>query len=230
MRAARRHRKSRLYPRAKVLLRRRWLAHAVLVAGTSAAGGTSGDDPVDTLRPVRRAALPHESQGPAAARGPRAGLRSLHHGNPGNAIRQRTEAVCIRVTGGLGSQPAAEEVPAGEREETVRGGVRERPRCRARSPWRSLPSRMPGAWPASQGSGKDGNGGNADAGLPAAGSGEGPSASQPPVRFASRPCRLSSSIPWLRPAAPAAPARAVAPPARRPSPRGPAACPARKSG
>lgn len=133
----------------KVLLRRRWFDHAVLVAGTSAAGGTSGDDPVYTLRPVRRAALPHENQRSASARGSRAGLRSLHQGNPGNAIRRGTEAACIRVSGGRGPHLAA-EVLAGERAETVRGGVRERPRRRDQCPWRPLSSRMPNARQASQ--------------------------------------------------------------------------------
>src|SRR5262249_40535607 len=101
----------------KVLLRRRWLDHAVLVARTRAAGGTSGDDPIDTLRPLRRPALLHEIQGPASARGSRGGLRSFPHRNPGNAICRRTEAVRIRVSGDLGPYLAA-EVPAGEREET----------------------------------------------------------------------------------------------------------------
>src|SRR5215469_9851790 len=91
----------------KVVWRRRWFDHAVLVAGAIAAGETSGDDPVDPLRPVRRAALPHEIQGSASARGSRAGLRSLHKGNANNAIRRRTEAVCIRVTAGLGPHMAA---------------------------------------------------------------------------------------------------------------------------
>jgi len=36
----------------KVLWRRWWFDHAVLVAGTRAAGWTSRNDPVDTLRPV----------------------------------------------------------------------------------------------------------------------------------------------------------------------------------
>src|SRR5580700_8540928 len=133
----------------RVLLQRRWL-HAVLVAGTSAAGGTSGDVPIDALRPVRRAALPHENQRSASARGSRAGLRSLHQRNPGNAIRRRTEAVRIRVSGAPGPHLAAAEVPAGECEETVRGGVRERPRRRTHNPWRPLSSRMPNVWPAIQ--------------------------------------------------------------------------------
>jgi hypothetical protein len=163
----------------KVLWRRRWFDHAVLVARTSAAGGTSGDDPADTLRPVQRAALPHEIQGSASARGSRAGLRSLHQGNPDNAIRRRTEAVGIRVTGGLGPHMAA-EVFAGERAETVRGGVRERPCRRCQCPRRPLRSRMPSAWQASQVASEDTNGGNADAGLPPVGSRAGSSANPPP--------------------------------------------------
>jgi hypothetical protein len=143
--ALERYHRSRLYPRGvKVLLRRRWLDHAVFVAGTSAAGGTSGDDPLDTLRPVRGAALPHENQGSASARRSRTRLRSLHQGNPGNAVCRRTEAVRIRVSGGLGPLLAA-EVLAGGREETVRGGVRERPRRRDQRPWRPLSSRMSNA-------------------------------------------------------------------------------------
>ena len=167
----------------KVLSRRRWLDHAVLVAWTSAAGGTSGDDPIDMLRPVRRAALPDEIQRSASARGSRAGLRGLHQRNPGNAIRRRTEAVRLGVSGGLGPHLAA-EVLAREREETVRSGLRERSRCRAQGSWRPLSSRMPNAWPASQAGRKDGNGGNADAGLPAAGSRAGSSANHPPRQVA----------------------------------------------
>jgi hypothetical protein len=166
----------------KVLLLRRWLDHAVLVAGTGAAGRASGDDPIDTLRPLPRTALLHENQRPAPARGPRAGLRSFHQRNPDNAIRRRTEAVRIRVIGGLGPQLAT-EVLAGEREETVRGGVRERPRRRDQRPWRPLSSRVPNAGRSSQVGGKDGNLGNADAGLSAVGSRAGPSADHlsPPI-------------------------------------------------
>ena len=146
----RRHRGSRLYPRGQGSPGRRWLDHAVLVAGTDTAGGASRDDPIDTLRPVRRAALPHESQGSASARRSRAGLRSLHQGDPGHAICRRTEAVRIRLSRTLGPHLAATEVPAGEREGTVHRSVHERPRGRAQSTWRPLSSRMPNAWPARQ--------------------------------------------------------------------------------
>src|SRR5215813_2496004 len=143
------HRRSRLYPRGQGSLVEAVADHAVLLAGTSAAGGPSGDDPVDTLRPLRRAALLHENQRSASARGSQEGLRGFHQGNRDNAIRGRTEAVRIRVNGGLGAHLAA-EVLAGEREETVRGGVRERPRRRDQRPRRPLSSLMPNAGQSSQ--------------------------------------------------------------------------------
>ena len=115
----------------KILLRRRWLDRAVLLAGIGAPGATSRDHHVDMLRTVQGAAIPDQAEGSAAARGSRAGLPGVHQGHPGGAIRRRTEACRIPAEPGrLAQQPAVAEVLARERQETVRGGVRTRPgRC-----------------------------------------------------------------------------------------------------
>ncbi len=98
---------------------------------------------------------------------------------------QRTEAVRIRICGDPGPRLAA-EILAGEREETVRGGVRERPRRRDQRPWRRLSSRMPSARQTTHPASKDGNGGNANAGLPAVGPRAGSSAGHSPLRVATQ--------------------------------------------